>query len=376
MPSTAVPSSVTEKIDHATDAFIGARLPQWLLRATPAQINTLRDSFSKHRDSEQKLWAATLELLPLQRFAEQQIDALLADHLPAGQALSDLQWLEITPEFGRYMGSGWPYVVPRYTRKPGLLTLMQNFHDGASFHDGSGLVLPGTLELAYKDTAALVKACRAGDVGARYQTLLKRTFNPSTLALLSENKRAGLRLATEVALLKGQIDAHDQVALKALADDRETPTQGLFAYPGSLRMLGQPVADAMVMQMRGPEGEDAGVILYLASDPNQALRKYASWALMTEQFTALLRQPDYLAYVSQLIALGERPAFVQKLRTRLKDPSPDLELDGKTHADDVFAKLVALQVNQAKEDARLLLVPTADADSKAARAWMPGRVSV
>ncbi|QXH45221.1 hypothetical protein KSS93_20430 [Pseudomonas xanthosomatis] len=288
--------------------------------------------------------------------------------MPDGQTLSDLQWLEITPEFGRYMGSGWPYVVPRYTRKPGLLTLMQNFHDGASFYDGSGLVVPGTLELVYKDTSALVRACRAANVGARYQTLLERTFNPSTLTLLSENKRAGLRLATEVALLKGQIDAREQVALKAVADGHETPTQALFAYPGSLRMLGRPVADAMVMQMRGPEGEDAGVILYLASDPKQALRKYASWALMTEQFTALLRQPDYLAYVSQLIALGERPAFVQKLRTRLKDPSPDLALDGKTHSDDVFAKLVALQVNQAKEDARLLLVPTADADSKAARA--------
>ena len=56
------------------------------------------------------------------------------------------------------------------------------------------------------------------------------------------------------------------------------------------------------------------------------------------------------------------------LNTRLQDAQPDLELEGPTAFGDLFAALAAQQLQRVKDDARLLLVPTADADDAAARA--------
>lgn len=377
MPSEVVPSSVPAKIERATDAFIGARLAQWLVQASPGQINTLRDRFKAHRDSEQRLREATVDLLSVQHFAEQQFDALLTERLAPGVNVKHLEWLEITPEFGRYLGSGWPYVVPRYTRKPGLLTLMQNFHEGASFYEGSGLVMPGTNRVVSGDTTTLVRACRERDIGALYQGLLTRTFTPATEALLSDNKRAGLRLAVEVATLQGLLDAHEQLALRAVANGSDDLlTTYLQASPALLTILGQTVADAVVLRLRDNQGQGAGVILYLPSDPQRALRKFSSWEVMASELLDDLKRPEYRSYFSQLIGLGERPAWLGTLALRLKDSSPDLQLQAHEVASDIFTRLVAVQVSHAKENARLLLVPTADADRAAARARLEAWKSV
>ncbi|MFJ4348538.1 NEL-type E3 ubiquitin ligase domain-containing protein [Pseudomonas sp. NPDC089401] len=353
------------KLDTATDTFIGNALPGWLKKATPAQINGLRDSFRRHRQNQAALRAATSALIPLQDYAEQRFTTLLGARLPADTPLRALQWLQVRRNFSRLPGIHWPVYGPVKERQPALLRLMQNFHENAEILIGSGLVRDDSEQLLSASPEQLARDCRRWDVGAGYQALLERIFSSSTQMLLVGDKRAGLLLALDVALLKGDLGSAEAAALHALV--KSQAEEKLRAYPGLLTLLGQPIADALAFQLRGEEGEDAGVVLYLPSDPKRALRHFASWAQLNASLAELLQAPGYRHYFSQLVALKARVEFLGTLGMRLKDDVPDLQLEAVTGNGEVFHRLVAQQVQRAKDDARVLLVPTADADLQAAR---------
>lgn len=87
------------------DQFMAARLPEWLKRASKGQINTLRTSLNAHHASQARLRGLTVELLPLQPFAEKHLLALLDAPLPDGQAFAQLEWLRVAPRFGTLPGT-------------------------------------------------------------------------------------------------------------------------------------------------------------------------------------------------------------------------------------------------------------------------------
>ncbi|MGG5291117.1 NEL-type E3 ubiquitin ligase domain-containing protein [Pseudomonas shirazensis] len=358
--------STTLRLGNATYEFIGGILPDWLKRASPSQINRLRDRFKQYRKSQQGVRAATLDLIPLQTFVQTQFTALLAGKLPAGSNIADLQWLEVRREFGRLPGTQWPFYIPNIVREPGLLRLMQNFHPEDSVLQGSGLVAAGSDQVLSGDPVALAAACRALDVGAKYQQQLDKVFNTATCAMLVADKQAGLKLAVEVAALKGEISAAEQIALEEVArGHHDANQQGLRGFAGMLSILGCTASDALVIQLRGVEGEDHGLLLYLPSDPKRALQRFADWGALSTELLSQLRDSAGRQRISHMIALSERPAFLNTLAKRLGDPTPDLALEGVTPQDEIFVELVNQQVQRIHEDARLLLVPTAEADRQA-----------
>lgn len=356
-----------ERSNAITDEFIGHILPTWLRQASPAQIRTLRSLFKAHAASQDQVRNAMRELVPLQHFARQELATLLAGRLPHGTDLEPLQWLEVTPSFERVPGALWPLYQPAYKRQHGTLRLMQNFAEDVSFYEGTGLVQPGDYRVLSGDAATLVADCRALDLGARYQALLGRVFNPTTCAWLAEGKRAGLKLAIEIANLQGHLQAFEQIALREIADGNPVLQEaGLRSTARTLKVLDCVVADAMVVQLRDNRGADRGAVLYLPSAPSMALRCYPTWGALGDQLVHALRGDDYREYFSQLIAIGERSTFLDTLGQRLKDDQPDLGLEQVEAEGDIFAALVGQQVQRAKDDARLLLVCTADADEHAA----------
>ncbi|MFT0869529.1 NEL-type E3 ubiquitin ligase domain-containing protein [Pseudomonas sp. CAM1A] len=351
------------------DQFIAARLPAWLTRASRAQINTLRRSLNAHHASQARLRGLTLELLTPQQFAEQHLATLLDAPLADGQVFARLEWLVVAPRFGRLPGGLLQTYEYSQTRENGLLRLMRNFAAGTDHYLGSGLVEPGRDQPLNASLAGLVEACRKLDVGQRYQQELARIFSPATQAILAEDKRAGFRLATEIAALKGDIGPWVQLALRDVAGDGQAHGgQGIKGFPGLLTVLGQAVADGLLIHLRGESGESRGLVLYLPSDPRQALRYFDNAAAMNGTLARQLGEAAYQQYFAQLISLEHRAGFLDTLAQRLRDSHPDLELEGRTHAGDLFAQLAGRQVQRVKEDARLLLVPTADVDTAAVRA--------
>ncbi|WDY59725.1 dermonecrotic toxin domain-containing protein [Pseudomonas sp. PSKL.D1] len=358
----------------ATHDFIAARLPAWLSRASVGQIRRLRASFTTHQSSQARLRAMNLALQPPAQFAVGLFKTLFATPLPAGVELEQLEWLVVQPWIGRLGSSELQGFGYRASRSAGLLRLMANFEAGSTYYEGSGLVAPGRDQLLSANTDDLISACRKLDVGGQYQTLLNTVFNTLYVTTLSADKRSGLALAAEIAALKGDIGSDVQLALREVANEQHHLEQsGLRGYPGALEVLGHFAGDGMIIRLRDVEQQLAGVVLYLPSDPVRALRHFADDAAMYRELVKLLGQESYRQYFSQLIALEHRAAFVSLLKQRLSDPAPDLQIKGKVQQGSIFDFMAAEQVQRVKDDARLLLVPTAQADATASlarhKAW-------
>lgn len=357
-------TAILAKIANATDDFIASRLPDWLARASRGQVRTLRDGFARHRASQEKLRKATLELMPLQQFAEDRFATLL----PSGLKLDQLQWREVVlRNITQFANLQTPQMDVGVRVQPAFLRLMQNFHEGASFWDGTGLANTASDVLVYKQMDTLVDRVRKLDVGGQYQALLARVLGAAHKELV-QDKRDGLALATELAALKGQVTAHEQIVLRALAKGEEPHGSTLRGQASSLKILGQVIVDALVITLRDREGKEAGVILYLPSDPQHALRSFASRQALNDALAQQLRQTAYRQYFSRLVSLKARATFLSTLALRLRDGKTDLQVDVDTPRGNVFDKVVEQQVQRVKADALLLLVPTAQADQLAAKA--------
>ncbi|WP_313740108.1 NEL-type E3 ubiquitin ligase domain-containing protein [Pseudomonas sp.] len=351
-----------------TDQFIGTLLKPWLVDATPAQINSLRDRFQAYRISHERVRRATVELISLHDFAKHRFNHHLSGFLPQGMTVEQLEWLVVKPSIPSISLPGWTSLQPVYRREPALLRLMQNFPAATSYYAGTGLVVRGDFDLVAPDTDALIAQCRLVDVGAAYQQLLDDVFTEQTCALLAEDKRAGCLLTTEVALLKGQLSASAHAALQTLLSPTAPAcNECLRASVVRVSMLGRLLTDALAFELRDAEGQWQGVVLYMPSDPSQALRTFVDWAAVSADLLEDLRAHTDHQTFARLIGLEQRPAFLKQLGQRLKDETPDLEVQAKAIEGDPFTVLVTSQVEGLKADAKQLLVPSALADATAAR---------
>nr|WP_314493963.1 NEL-type E3 ubiquitin ligase domain-containing protein [uncultured Pseudomonas sp.] len=351
-----------------TDQFIRTLLKPWLADAAPAQINSLRDRFQAWRISHERMRQATVELISLQDFAKHGFNRHLAGFLPQGASVEQLEWLVVKPSIPSISLPGWTILEPVYRREPALLRLMQNFPPDTSYYTGTGLVAAGDFDLMVSDTDALIAQCRLIDIGAAYQRLLDDVFTDPTCTLLAEDKRAGCLLTAEVALLKGQLPAPVHAALQTLLSPT-APACGdcLRASVVRVSMLGRLLTDALAFELRDAEDQWQGVVLYMPSDPSQALRTFVDWQALNAALLDDLRPYTDHQPFARLIRLEQRPAFLKQLGQRLKDDVPDLQVQAQAIAGDPFTELVTSQVEGLKADAKLLLVPSALADATAAR---------
>ncbi|WP_176506460.1 MULTISPECIES: NEL-type E3 ubiquitin ligase domain-containing protein [Pseudomonas] len=369
-------SALSQKI---TDTFIHQRTPQWIKAASVADIRTLRKLYLQHKTTQQQVSAATAAAVTPHAFADTAFSEAFANLLPDDQPLKQLLWQD---KVYKLEGFSVPRLEPEDKTQPALARLMQNFAENATPLDGSGLVAVGSNTVLSGDVGTFIATCRRLDVGARYQTEQDSIFEKNA-ALLMEDKLAGFKLAVQIAFLKGAIKADVRDALLASVSDSaqangETTTAAtavparpgdapvLTAYPGLMSMLGVRVHEALFAQLRGVDDQDDGIVVYLPGQP-EPLRWFASKLDWVKEMAGSLKHDDQLAAFIQLIALEDRAAFFATLQLRLKDDEPDLEVEGDTHHEPVFKRWVDEQIERVKADARLLLVPTADADAKASR---------
>jgi len=364
----AVPStrdSVTANdLQGAADTFTQS-LPEWISAASAANIYTLRVLIASHRATQLAVARATQAAVPLQAFAESTFSKALASLLPSGQTLNTLQWRrKVRDEVGQSV----PHLEDAFEVQPALPRLMQNFAAGATPLSGSGLVINRDDEGVIGNTAQWIAACRQLDAGKQYLTLLDQHFTPNK-ALLVSDKLAGFKLAVHVAFLKGKINSDVRTALAHYADSSSaTSTEPrLTAYPGLMSMLGMHVHEALIIQLKTADGDSAGVVTYMPCDAANPLRWHSSTQDLQAEMVTDLKREGYLRAFLQLIALNERNAFFRLLQLRSMDTAPDLELEGKTGQGTVFTCWVDEQIERARADAKVLLVPTADADTEASR---------
>lgn len=364
----AVPStrnSVTaQDMQKAATAFTES-LPEWIKDASKANIYKLRVLIASHRTSQIAVAGATKAAVPLQAFAESKFSEALAGMLPSGQTLNGLQWRRKTR---RPVGHSVPHLEDAFEVQPALSRLVQNFAEGDIPFSGSGLVVQVDDDGVIGNTAQLIEACRLLDAGKQYQALLDQHFTQNK-PLLVADKLAGFKLAVHVAFLKGKIDNDVRDALERYAESPSgTATEPrLTAYPGLMSMLGVLVHEALIIQLKNADGKSAGVVTYMPGDADNPLRWHSSTHELQAEMVSALQHQGYQRELLQLIALDARNGFFQQLQLRLMDDVPDLQIEGMTGHGTVFTRWVDEQVERVRADAKVLLVPTADADAEASR---------
>ncbi len=360
----------TTMLDNAIDSFVAARLPDWLQRATAEQINTLRNHYAAHRLSHERLTLALSPLPSPQQFAKAAYASLL-EAQAAEVGFTGLQWLDLRRRFAPQGNDKLPSDKIVEVRSPALLRLMQNFPAGDTSYLGSGLVLTGQNVVLSDNPNVFARRCRQLDVGKQYQALLEQQASKQVRQLLAEHKRTGFALAVELAALRGALQPSQHIALRRVAE--RTPADGpqaLHVYPGQLKILDRLAADSLLLQLRGAEGEDLGVVLYLPQDGEHPLRHFADLSALNDGLSADLRISAVHRRIGEMIGLRERAAFTATLKKRLLDSDTDLELQGVTVQGDVFEHLADNHVLRLKDDARMLLVSNADADASQAHERM------
>jgi len=362
-PSTRT-SVTAEDMQKAAAAFTQS-LPQWIKAASAADIHTLRVLIASHRVSQLAVASATKAAVPLQAFAESKLSEALAGMLPSGRTLNELQW---RTQLRKPVGQSVPHLEDSFEVQPALSRLMQNFTAGYIPFSGSGLVVQVDDEGVIGDTVQLIEACRLLDAGKQYQALLDQHFTQNK-PLLVADKLAGFKLAVHVAFLKGKIDTDVKAALAYYVESPTGtgPEPRLTAYPGLMSMLGVLVHEALIIQLKTADGDDAGVVTYMPGDADNPLRWHSSTQGLHAEMVSDLKRQGYLGELLQLIALDARNAFFQQLQSRLMDAVPDLQIEGMTGHGTVFTRWVDEQVERVRADAKLLLVPNADADAEASR---------
>ncbi|MFK8331935.1 NEL-type E3 ubiquitin ligase domain-containing protein [Pseudomonas sp. BJa5] len=359
-------SSITPALSNPTDAFLGEIMPAWLKNASATRINALRDRFAAHSRTQERLRNLMRQVSPLDSFARRLLEPALETQLGLAVDLRQAQWREVLRDF-----IVQPMQLPEdriiLNDQPALLRLLQNFPSSPGFYLGTGLIaVDGTQRMLSDEVRAIADLCRAVDVGQRYQAHLDQVFDSAGRDVLAQDKRHGLGLAACLAALKGQISDEELQQVLQVVDRVDGESVGRKVRVQLLQVLECRIEGALVFELRDTPDARAprSVILYLPQDPGQVMRRFDSWDAITPALTGQLRRTSEQLHFSRSVTLDQRPAFLSTLTKRLADDVPDLQIEGAAYTGELFTGLAQQQVQQVKDNARSLAVPTDTFDHK------------
>ncbi|QXH49802.1 hypothetical protein KSS94_17865 [Pseudomonas fakonensis] len=379
MPTVTPSTQPHPKLLHAIDDFIGETLPAWLKGASAEQLETLRRCLREHRDSQRQVREVLEPLQPLVTFAQTLLQPRLKTLVGQDVDLGKAQWRSRNVVFERALNR----TEFRNFYSSALQRFMQNFKEDERFYPGTALVLPAGQageQVLTEQIDKLVSLCRELDVGGLYQKHLDEVFDSSFKTVLADDRRRLLALATQVALIKGQLTADDLKLLRRVTGKQAISHPASTSVNcGELKLLGARVDGALAFELRGSwefEGGGAtlplqpvkGVILYLPDDREQPLRHYTDWRAASLAIGVKVRTASYRDALQRRIALADRAAYLTTLGKRLEDPQTDMQASLSVITGDLFDGVASQHLQRIRDDALLLAVPTAQVDAAASSA--------
>lgn len=233
------------------------------------------------------------------------------------------------------------------------------------------------------------RICRHVDFGRRYQEHIGEILRPTDKrardrldSQLREHHRQSLALSTELAWSKKDI-GHDtyQMLQRVIRDQPAVELDGRAVTFDLLNVLGVSLVGPLLI---GPDRKSSNylqrVVAYIPGDPEYPLKEYASSALFMADLRRRLHGIAYRRFFSRFVPLNQQGHFF-KAFDRLYQPSPkpdeqadyplkpalsDLPMTASSVSGSLWEALRREQLDKIEQDARVVAVPTADAD-KAAR---------
>ena len=372
---------------YPANDFVAEHLPDWLKRATPQQLKTLRASVTAHLASQARMAALVQRIIPLGHYAKNKLEPALSKALGVALDLDTAVWREArlvvsSRPFDPILGLLPPDFSVRFSHMPLLQKLLQNFTDGETFAEQTAVLeaLPapgGPANILTSNISDLVATCRNVDVGATYQVHLASLLNQDFVNTLAQDKRLELALAAELAALQGHLDEADLGMLREVGQGRVAQHgRGWNVAVKGLMILGCRVDGGIVFELSeparrqsdfpyGPPNRLRAVIVYLPKAKGRPLQRFDDWDAVNQMLVEAVAGGTNPGALDQRIALNERARYKALLSKRLSDDKPDLQPTGVTARGDVFSDLADWHVRRVKEDARFLAVPNAQIDTAA-----------
>lgn len=416
----------TQPVQPIHSTFIAARLPRWLKYANAQDANALRsqlgqalslpsaepdwlaNSLPEHREAVRiarqryrrasETLASTLKAYKgVLTFAEPLLQACLDKAL--GETL-DLHTTDLV-QFHEASDLWLLSTRTTYQKQSLLQAALQNFGDDVTFlpksavtlQDHFNIELSETLKLTYRYTrhhlqpSMFAELCRKLDLGGQYQQHLQVVFEtPATrhqvrLDSIDANRQR-LRLETTIARARQRIGEPARRRLLALLDGPDEATGGSSVVQASLlSMSGVPLHDILVLAPAPEPSQQVGtLLLYLPGDPDEALSEHASMPDLERYLKGRLSQPAFRTLFQRYVPLDQQQHLFSVLKRNLApqalfddgpwhpDEDAGLYLTSTVITDALLGFVQDRHLQRLKDDARLLAVPTAEADEKARKA--------
>ena len=416
-------ASTTVENQHET--YISELLAPWFKCASPPLREALRNSFRRGHETRRKVEQVLAGVQPIEQFAEPLLKQALAargwaDIDPKTHGIKQVRFLSnlvlfFAREQFRLADTLIQQILPEVlapesvelnlvssiTRHSLLQAAMQNFEaDEAGeggFDQGSCIyAVRGArqVELTAFKPKDFAQICRDLNLGMQYQWHLARVFEPADdnlpadnvnstayklKVVFSENIRNEFESALHIAYMKEEITSHTYFFIFNFLNAPAAVYARTQSVHGTLQIMGFEVRGAMVFWPQGKSAEQRqSCVLYLPNSPNNPFHEFESFDLLKATLRDWLRNSEFANFFFQLVPLRYRAEFMRRTDMKnmtwdslllrrppiINEPALMAETRHLPQSGDPFMLAWRLQLAQIKDDARLLIVPTEDEDSK------------
>ncbi|WP_339456308.1 NEL-type E3 ubiquitin ligase domain-containing protein [Pseudomonas sp. EA_65y_Pfl1_P120] len=249
------------------------------------------------------------------------------------------------------------------------------------------------------------KLCRELDLGNSYyecvRTFLNNHIRTTTTpagvgklySTLITSHRNQLKLAAEIALMKGDIRAdHHQLINDLLIDQADRKWDGEVVKFSPLRLLNCVIENILVIgpvvwrtNVRNAALVPRPCLVYIPGDPLHPLKVYDHVAAFTDELTTRLCHVEYRTFFSQFVPLADQDGFFTQLKALL-DPGAVYAHDQDfapaqksrihrqgTYASpwrDVWMDCAMQRIRLIMSNASTSVVSTQDVDDRVYKAWL------
>ncbi|MCE5980746.1 dermonecrotic toxin domain-containing protein [Pseudomonas sp. LF19] len=338
----------------------------WFANAAPDLREAVLAAQARSRASTAALADKLRGLQSLTSFAEPLLaERLLAD-FGVQLEVSKAQWVD----YEEVLFS--PRQPPKTVAKAPISLLQAALHN---FYADQDFLSPSHLRTGAGSTLAIsaqafAASCRALDLGQRYQAHLLSQYSAPFVAQLWINATQDrLRAAVQLARLRRHIRGTTQDRVLDLLDGNAQlmPVQQLSLFAIAMR-------DLLLFHPQG-HGDDLPVVLWLPGAADGELLEYSSLADCTAGLQARLCNAGFRQFFARFVGSAQQAHFFSVLKRNLDGgdakanenwtlrTGADLHLTSRKLPHPHFRPLFDQHLQQALDDARLLAVPTADADA-------------
>ncbi len=411
-----IDSVFTDMPLQRSDALRNTRLHRasWMIDAPQTHLTRLASANKKAWSAQNKIDKLLGRLKDIYSFAEPLLKAKLREQYAIDVDVKNtylrLYTPKDTPWYAIHVVSG------HTTRTVSLLdAALHNFAYNEAFEKDSAFInktdpVRDLFDISPIDKKISVSQfqtlCRELDIGAQYKAHLE-TFllNKEPVAeayvklRVQQSQQAALKAAAHMALVKKDISRSAHTLILEMLDGRpdlKLGDQHMLAC--DLGMMDLTLTGILIIRPAPDRAQHSQkMIAYVPHDPEHPLKEYPSIPDFMNELSRQLRENNslpstgitYRQFFSQFVDHEQRGHFFAGLEQRLtyvkwypKEPAdprpswretpvdnPRLQFSAPPITQPLWTWLYQQQLNKILNDARVIAVPTADADSNARWAW-------